>query len=131
MTKKAGLLGSGMSRVLPLLMIIMLRFSHGALGSSTSTGSNLGNVNNSNTGNNSTYSNNLVLNVYLNDAGEALVAGYADSITKRSFGSIFFYRSTYALVSWDGSWMTRKALPRRDHGFTGSKWMLSYHELGL
>jgi nitrogenase molybdenum-iron protein beta chain len=69
-------LGSGMGRVLPLLMIIMLLSSHGALGSSIRTGSNLGTASNSNTGNNRTYSNNLVLNVYLNDAAKALAQSF-------------------------------------------------------
>jgi len=74
-----------MGRVLPLLMIIVLLSSHGALGSSTRTGSNLGTASNSNAGNNRTYSNNIVLNIYLNNAAKVLVAGYADSINGLSF----------------------------------------------
>lgn len=78
MTRATERFGIGWQKVLLILLIVMLLLSSGVSGTQS------GNATIRASGNGS-YSNNMVLNVYINDAGRALVTGYVDSIDGLSF----------------------------------------------
>jgi hypothetical protein len=81
MTRATERFDIGLQKVLLIMVIVMLLLSCGAWGingTQSSSSAIRG-------GSNGSYSNNVVLNVYINDAGRALVTGYVDSIDGLSF----------------------------------------------
>jgi len=81
MTRATERFDIGLQKVLLIMVIIMLLLSGGAWGIN-GTQSSSSAIRGSSNG---SYSNNMVLNVYINDAGRALVTGYVDSIDGLSF----------------------------------------------
>ncbi|HWQ19760.1 MAG TPA: hypothetical protein VN455_08280 [Methanotrichaceae archaeon] len=78
MTRATERFGTGWQKVLFILVIVMLLISCGASGTQSGSAAIKSSSNGS-------YSSNMVLNVYINDAGRALVTGYVDSIDGLSF----------------------------------------------